>query len=189
MKTLLNLLPEEKKESIQGRLRSRFLLWQFFLLLLLEIFYLVILISIYLILDFQLKSLNTVSENSALVSQGDTARLNTYQQKFSDTNKTVDIIGKIDRSHLYFSQVFSLIDPLLPDGIIVSSLTTKEYTVSVLGKAATRDQLLKLDENLKKSTKCVTNVNIPIQNLFSQENIDFQVDFTLVPECLRKGAL
>lgn len=189
MKTLLNLLPEEKKESIQGRLRSRFLLWQLFLLFLLEIFYLAILISIYLILDFQLQSLNAITENTALVSQNEATRLNTYEQKFRDTNRMVDVVSKIDHSHLYFSQVFVLLDPLLPDGIIVTSLVTKEYTVSLLGKATTRDQLLQFDERLKATGKCISNVNIPIQNLFSQENIDFQVDFTLTPECLRKEVL
>lgn len=189
MKTLLNLLPEERKESIQGRLRSRFLLWQLFLLFLLEVFYLVILISIYLILDFQLQSLNTVSEHAAPVSQNEAARLTAYEQKFRDMNKVVDSIGGIDRFHLYFSQVFSLIDPLLPGGLIVTSLSTNEYRVSILGKAVTRDRLLQFDEQLKNAGRCISNVDIPIQNLFSQENIDFQVDFNVTPECLRKDAL
>lgn len=189
MKTLLNLLPEGKKESIQGRLRSRFLLWQLFLVLLLEVFYVAILISVYLILDFQLRSLNAIMENTTFVSQGDANRLNTYERKFQETNKVVDVIGGIDRSHLYFSQVFRLIDPLVPSGVVVTSLSTKEYTVSILGKAMTRDILLQFDRQLKTSGKCMSDVNIPIQNLFSQEDIDFQVDFTVAPECLRKDAL
>ncbi len=188
MKTLLNLLPEEKKESIQGRLRSRFLLWQLFLLFLLEIFYLVILISIYLILDFQLRGLNEVTENT-MFSQSEATRLNTYEQEFKMANNTVDVIGKIDRSHLYFSEVFLLIDALVPDGIVVNRLATKDYVISLYGRAAKREQLLLFDEKLKNSGKCITNVTIPIQNLFSQEDIDFQVDFTIAPECLRKSAL
>lgn len=189
MKILLNLLPEERKESIQGRLRSRFLLWQLFLLFLLEIFYLVILGSVYLILDFQLRSLNTISESTAQVSQGEASRLNTYEQQFRDINKVVDVIGKINYAHLYFSQVFTLVDPLVPDGVTVNSLSTKEYVVSIFGKAATRDQLLRFDENLKNAGSCISKVDIPIQNLFSQENVDFQVNFSVAPECLRKNSL
>jgi Tfp pilus assembly protein PilN len=189
MKTLLNLLPEEKKESIQGRLRSRFLLWQLFLLFLLEILYLTILICTYLVLDFQLRSLVAIEGNTVASSQGEATRLNTYEKKFDDTNQRVKVIGNIDGFHLYFSKVFTLIDPLLPEGIIVTHLATKEYTVSLSGRARTRDQLLQLDENLKNSGRCIEKVAIPLQNLFSQENIDFQVDFTVIPECLKKDTL
>lgn len=189
MKTLLNLLPEEKKESIQGRLRSRFLLWQLFLLFLLEIFYLTILICTYLVLDFQLRSLSAIENDTLSSSQGEVARLNVYEKKFDETNKKVSVIGNIDRSHLYFSKVFLLIDPLLPEGITITRLMTKEYTVSLSGRAQTREQLLRLDENLKNAGTCIENVVVPLQNLFSQENIDFQVDFTIQSACLRKDTL
>lgn len=188
MKTLLNLLPEEKKESTQGRLRLRFLLWQLFLLFVLEIFYLSILIGTYLVLDFQLRSLNAIKSN-ATVSQEETTRLHTYESKFKDINKTVEVVSSIDRFHLYFSQVFVLIDTLVPEGVVVDHLITTEYTVSLFGKAVTRERMLEFDENLKGASECITDVDIPIQNLFSQEDIDFQVDFTLKPECLRKSTL
>ena len=175
MKTLLNLLPEGKKESIQGRLRSRFLLWQLFLLFLLEIFYLTILVCTYLVLDFQLRSLMAIENDTIASSQGEVARLTTYEKKFDATNKTVNVIGNIDRSHLYFSKAFLLIDPILPEGVTITRLTTKEYTVSLSGRAQTRDQLLRLDENLKSVGTCIENVVVPLQNLFSQENVNFQV--------------
>ncbi len=189
MKTLLNLLPEGKKESIQGRLRSRFLLWQLFLLFLLEIFYLTILICTYLVLEFQLRSLSAIENDTLASSQSEVTRLNAYEKKFDETNQIVNVIGAIDRSHHYFSKVFLLIDPLLPDGIAITHLATKEYTVSLSGRAQTREQLLQLDENLKNMGSCIENVMVPLQNLFSQEDIDFQVDFTIKPDCLRKDAL
>lgn len=189
MKTLLNLLPEGKKESIQRRLLSRFLLWQLFLLFLLQVFYLTIVICTYLVLDFQLQSLKALEKDATIASQGEVDRLNTYEQKFDDMNKRVSVIGAIDRSHIYFSKVFTLIDPLLPTGVTVANLTTKEYTISLYGRAGTREQLLQLDENLKNGGRCFENVTIPLQNLFSQEDIDFQVDFTLTPECLKNDVL
>jgi len=188
MKTLLNLLPEEKRESIQRRLRLRFLLWQLFLLFVLEIFYLSILIGTYLVLDFQLQSLNAI-EGNATVSREETTHLRTYESKFKDVNKTVGVIGEIDDFHLYFSRIFVLVDTLVPDGVNINHLTTTEFNISLFGRASTRDRLLQFDEKLKGASECVTNVDIPIQNLFSQENIDFQVDFALKPECLRKSAL
>jgi hypothetical protein len=189
MKTLLNLLPEEKKDAIQRHLRSRFLLWQLFLLFLLQIFYLAILICTYLILDYQLRNLGVTERDMTIAAQEEVERLGTYEKKFDTINKQVEVIGAIDRSHMYFSRVFVLIDPLLPDGITVMNLTTKEYMVSLFGRAETREQLLQLDENLKGAGHCFQKVAIPLQNLFSQENIDFQVDFTLEPECLRRDKI
>lgn len=189
MKTLLNLLPEGKKELVQSRLRSRFLLWQLFLFFLLEIFYLTILVSIFLILDFQLQGLQKIAEDSVRSSQGEERQLDAYEKKFAETNKAVDLIGSVDRSHLYFSQVFVLLDMLLPSGVTVSSLSTKDYTVSLSGRAEKREDLLLLEDKMKKAEECISSVNIPLSNLFSQEKIDFQMDFTVTPECLRKDSL
>jgi hypothetical protein len=189
MKTLLNLLPEEKKDLVQSRLRSRFLLWQLFLLFLLEVFYFLALVSMYLILNFQLGSLQTLTENADFSSQGEEKRLNTYEEKFQEMNKKVDLVGSVDRSHVYFSQVFRLLDALTPNGIVVDHLSTKDYTVSLFGRADKREDLLLFDERLKGAPECVTDVNIPLSNLFSQEKIDFQVDFTITPTCLKQDPL
>lgn len=185
MKTLLNLLPEGKKETIQNRLRARFLLWQLFLVFVLTVFYLSVLVSIYLILDFQLKSLEEINQNTALSSRSEEKRLNEYEKKFQDTNSKVDVVERIDRSHLYFSAIFKLLDTLTPPGIVVNQLSTDEYTVSLSGKAAKREDLILFDKQLKEEGACITNVDIPVSNLFSQEDIDFQLDFSVKPECLK----
>lgn len=187
MKTLLNLLPEEKKEYIEKHLHFRFLLWQLFLLFVLEVFCLSIFISIYLILDFQHKSLEAIGENSAITPQTEVRKLNEYERKFQETNGLVEVVEKMERSHLYFSRVFTLLDTVIPDGILVEHLETREYTVSLSGKAAKREDLLLFDKKLKDATECIANVNIPVSNLFSQRDIDFQVDFSLLPECLKSS--
>lgn len=185
MKTLLNLLPEEKKDAIQNRLRSRFLLWQLFLVFVLEVFYLTMLVSTYFVLDYQLKSLKGLESSSPLASAEDERRLDEYEKKFEETNATVEVVTSIERSHLHFARVFALIDPLLTEGVTVNQLVTAEYTVSISGLASRREDLLRFDERLKSEGKCIQNVNIPISNLFSQKDIDFQMDFTVQPECLK----
>jgi hypothetical protein len=186
MKTLLNLLPEEKKDAIQNRLRSRFLLWQLFLVFVLEAFYLTMLVSTYFVLDYQLKSLKGLETTSPLASTEDENRLSQYEKKFEETNAKVESAARIESIHLHFSQVFRLLDPLLVDGVTIHEIATNEFVVSVSGLATKRDDLLRLDERLKSATECITNVNIPISNLFSQKDIDFQMDFSIRPECLQK---
>ncbi len=189
MKTLLNLLPEEKKDAIQKRLRYRFLLWQLFLLFLLDVFYLTILISVYVILDFQVKSFQEIKSSSASAAYTEESRLTEYQKKFKETNTAVAVAEKINTTHLYFSRIFTLVDTLLPDGITIDRLETKEFVVSLSGKAAKREDLLLLDKKLKEADHCITDIDIPVSNLFSQENIDFQVHFSIVPDCLKKDAV
>jgi hypothetical protein len=98
----------------------------------------------------------------------------------------VEDVSRIDAAHLHFSQVFKILDPLLSSGITINELATVEYRVSLAGVAKDRDDLLRLDERLKSAKECVTDVNIPISNLFSQKDIDFQMDFSILPECLKK---
>lgn len=185
MKTLLNLLPEEKKELVQRKLRFRFLLWQLFLFFLLELFYFSILIGTYLILDFQIKSLQmAMGTNSKVAELSQEKELSSYEKKFQEINEQVDKVGRIDYSHLQFTKMFTLLDSHLPEGITISTLATNEYTVSLVGKASQRENLLQFDKNLKASN-CTANVNVPLSNLFSQENIEFQIDFQIKPECLK----
>lgn len=185
MKTLLNLLPEEKKEAIQRRLRFRFFLWQLFLVFLLECFYLAILAGIFFILDYQLGIYQALNEGLSSSSYQE-KQLMGYERAFREANEQADTIGRISASHLYFTQVFLLLDQVLPSGIVIERVATKEYAVALSGQAARRDDLLSLDERLK-SEECIENVNVPISNLFSQEDIDFQVDFTVKESCLRNS--
>lgn len=186
MKTLLNLLPEEKKAAIQSSLRFRFFLWQLFLVFCLECFYVGVLFGIYFILDFQLKNYQSTVVEVSSPSFSQDKQLSEYEEKFRSTNEIADVIGKIEYTHLYFTEVFLLLGELLPEGITVDRLSTKEYTVLLTGKAAKRDDLLLLGDRLKTS-ECIGNVNVPISNLFSEEDIEFQLDFSVKIECLRKN--
>ena len=185
MKTLLNLLPEENKKNIQRKIHVRFFLWQLFLLFSLEVFYASILVGTYIILDFQLQNLQAAGQQNDKI-HGEQTTLTIYQKKFKDTNMLAEVIGKIEDNHFSFTKVFLLLDELLPEGITIDHLTTKNYTIILTGKAAKRDDLLTFDAKLKESA-CVENVNVPISNLFSQENIDFQVDFGIKKECLKQS--
>ena len=185
MKTLLNLLPEEDKKNIQRKTRSRFFLWQLFLLFALEVFYMSILVSTFLILDFQLQSLEIIDQQSDK-TQVEQLKLNEFQKKFKEINVLTEKIGKIEKNHFSFTQIFSLLDVLLPQGIIIDHLSTKNYTVFLTGTAEKRDNLLEFDAKLKESS-CIENVNVPISNLFSQENVEFQVDFGIKKECLKRS--
>lgn len=126
-----------------------------------------------------------MSKKIESVENAKQSALDTYQKKFKETNMTVGIIKKISDNHFSFSQIFPLLDSLIPEGIVIDQISTKNYTVSLKGKANTREHFLMLDAKLKESA-CTENVNIPLSSLFSQENIEFQIDFEIKKECLKK---
>ena len=187
MKILLNLLPEKNKKAIQTRFHARFLLWQLFFIFSLEVFYVSILASIYFTLTFQLEGLRLDGQQYDMV-HAEQKTLDTYQEKFMKTNQVVDVIGSIDRNHFSFTKVFLLLDTMVPEGVTIDHLTTKNYTVMVTGLAATRDDLLAFDANLKE-TFCVENTNVPLSNLFSQKDVEFQIDFGIKKECMKNSSL
>lgn len=187
MKTLLNLLPEPIKKKIQSRLHFRFFLWQLFLVFSLEISYLIILLSIYFTLNYQLETLQKTGEQQN-VAYTEQKTLDVYQQKFKEMNATLEEVGRIEQQHLSFARILVLLDRIVPERVALEHLKTKEYTVILSGQAVTRDDLLAFDARLKES-ECIKNVNIPISNLFSQDNVEFQIDFEMKTECLKHTSL
>lgn len=188
MKILLNLLPEEKKRLIERGLHGRILLWQFFSLFLLEVFFLGVLITIVFLLGVELQSQQTLSQNSDMTTRNDQQSLKQYEDRFSGMNEAVGVIGKIQGGHIYFSQLFRILDTTLPKEVLLKNMTTKDRVVTLVGVADTRENLLAFEDRLKTS-QCVENVNVPLSNLFSQKNLDFQLDFTITLDCLHKNQL
>lgn len=182
MRILLNVLPEEKKDALVRKFRYRFFLWQTTLILLLELYYVVILGGIYTILNYQVRV-----GRDALVAfeqfNEEAKKLVSYQEEFKKVNAETESIARYQQSHFHWSELVALLQKLTPEGVVVVELLTKDYTVSLSGQAGTRDQFLQFEEALKGS-ECVSDVRVPISNLFSQKEVDFQIDFKLKKECL-----
>ncbi len=182
MRILLNVLPEEKKDALVRKFRYRFFLWQTTLVFLLELYYVAILGGIYTILDYQVRV-----GRDALVAfeqfNEEAKKLVNYQEEFKKVNAEVENISRYQQSHFHWSELIALLQKLTPKGVVVVELLTKDYTVSLSGQAGTRDQFLEFEAALKDS-ECVSDVRVPISNLFSQKEVDFQIDFKLKKECL-----
>lgn len=182
MRILLNLLPEERKDILVRKFRYRFFLWQTTLVLLLELYYVGILGGIYTILNYQVRiGHETLAAFEQLNEEA--KKLSGYQEEFKKINAEIENIARYQGMHFYWSELITLLQELVPEGVVVVELLTKDYTVSLSGQAGTRDQFLQFEEALKGSA-CVSDVRVPISNLFSQKEVDFQIDFKLKKECL-----
>lgn len=182
MQILLNLLPEEKKRVMSRRFYSRFFLWQTSLVLLLILFYMSVLGGMYFILHYQ-KGIGETALASFDQYNQEAKKLVQYQETFKRTNDLTKNIGRYLDHHFQWGQLFSLLDEITPDDVAFVELATKDYTISLVGQAATREAFLNFEAALKASS-CTSDVKVPISNLFSQTEVDFQVDFNMKRECL-----
>jgi Tfp pilus assembly protein PilN len=183
MKIYLDLLPKERKSELKRKKLFRNILRQEFLFLTPILVLVIILLNIFYLLSFEQKT--SIAAQSAEQSQDKYQKLNAYEQKFKQVNTATASLLKIQAGHLYWGNVFKRMDADVPDGITVANFSTKDYSVFLVGKAKSRDILLNLKSNLE-SDACFANVDVPLSNLVVKDDIDFQIDFLVNKECLKK---
>lgn len=179
----INLIPPQRKEEIKkaNRLR-RILKWEAELLLVF-IFFIILLVSINSITQINL---------SVAVSELDLANRNSnqyqaigkYDAEAKEMNGTIARVGKIQDAQLYWSKMLKRFAQEVVPGIEIGKLSTKNYAIFLTGKADTRDNLIAFRDNLT-GEDCFTDINLPLSNLVSKDNIDFQMDLKVKKECLR----
>jgi Tfp pilus assembly protein PilN len=146
------------------------------------IVFIVFLITINWDLKIQLEGLEKAY---SLEQSGEEYReLQKYEDKFSDVNYRISSISKLQSGHLYWSNIFYRLSDLVPEGIYMNNAVTKDYKVSLAGRARTRDDLLAFQEKME-SSDCFTKLNVPLSNLVSRENVDFRIDFEVEANCLK----
>ncbi len=183
MRIYLDLLPEERKQEEKKKKLFRKILWQELRFLLPVISFIVILIATNINLKIQLNSLNNIYLTEQ--SREGYKNLKEYEEKFREINLKTSSISKFQERHFYWSHLFYRLSDLMPEGVFINGLSTKDYQVSLTGKAKTRENLLLFQERIK-SSDCFSEVNVPLSNLVSRENVDFQLDFKLKKNCLNK---
>jgi Tfp pilus assembly protein PilN len=183
MKIKLNLVPPYKKEEIDKTYRSRIALrWEGELFLLILLF-IATLVSISYILKINLAAVSN-AESMAEKNNKQYEAIAKYDSEIRDVNSLVSDVGKIQDGQLYWSKFMAALDVKIGAGIEVDNLSTKNYTISMAGKADTRDNLLALKNNLDQGS-CFTAVDLPLSNLVNEKNIDFQMTFQVKKDCLK----
>lgn len=181
MRIFINLLPEDKKKEIKRKKRLRLIIWQEFMFLFIIAVFISIVISTNLILKIQTSSLDKVYnfEQTQLSYQ----ELQKYEDEFKQINSEMSMLYDIQQSNLRWLSVFYELDSIVSEEIILTDLITKNYSITLLGKADARNDLLKFQENINAS-ECLDGANVPLSNLVFKENINFQMNFRVKEDCL-----
>lgn len=183
MKIKLNLIPPQKKEEIKKaywlRLVSK---WEIEF-----VFLLVFFIATLAIMNFILQINIATEDNNAHLTEENSAKYNAikeYDNEIKDAAKQIANVKKIQDNQLYWSKLLKKIDDNVKTGIEITSLTTTEYSLVLSGKADTRDGLIALKDGLA-SDACFANVDLPLSNLVSKENVEFKIALKINKECLK----
>lgn len=183
MKIYLDLLPEDRKKEIYRNKLFYLSLKQEFLFLLPLLLLIGILIGVNWMLKYQKESI--VIQNFQNQTKGQYQELGIYEDKFKATNEFSSSLLKIQKGHLHWANQLMQISSMLPDGVKVFNLASNNFKIVTTGNAKTRDELLVFKDNLEKNN-CITDVNVPLSNMVERENVDFQLDFSIKPECLKQ---
>lgn len=114
------------------------------------------------------------------------AELEKYGEKVKEVNSQVANAETIQENQIYWSKLFLKLNEVLSEEITLNDLTTKDYTILLTGKSKTRDGLVLLEEKLKNES-CFSDVKLPLSNLVSKENVDFQIEFNIKEECIKEN--
>jgi Tfp pilus assembly protein PilN len=112
-------------------------------------------------------------------------KIHAFDEQFSKINAQVAAISAVEKNQLYWSDLFSRLNGMIFPGIELNIVETKDYNVTLFGLANSRDDLILFKEKLENSD-CLFNINLPLSELVEKNNVEFQMDLEIKPECLRK---
>jgi Tfp pilus assembly protein PilN len=182
MNILLNLLPEDEKTRLKERVRSRFVFSQMLMILFFFGLYGCMLVGAFLFLERNEASFEGTTQQ--LESGESRKELGEIEKKFQEVNQKVSVATLLDREHFHFSTLLDRVEKVLPPGVVLTSFSTKDYAVTLSGKALERDDMVVFEKNLHDEA-CFMDIDIPASAWLSPKDISFQIGFTVKKECLK----
>jgi len=181
MKIKLNLIPGYRKKEINKQnIFLRIMRWNSEFLMIYIIFIL-ILFSMGYILKLNLET------NEIELNPNNIAKFSEFK-KYDDNIKHVNIkseeIKKIQEGQFYWTKLFVKLEEVIPEGITITNISTKDLNVLLVGNANSRDNLLNFKEKVS-ADDCFSTVELPLSYLVPKENLDFQIALALKENCLK----
>ena len=141
------------------------------------------LMSIYYILNINLR-LAKESYATSIKSNEQYKEIEKYESEINNVNSNLSQIEKLQNGQLNWSKFFQRFNEHFSNEIEVKGLATRNYSIALIGAAKTRDNLISFKDSLAADS-CFSEVNLPLSNLVSKEDLDFQIDFKIKQECLK----
>ncbi len=178
----LNLIPPDKKEEIikKHQLKKVFFVETILTIIIVSLF--VTLLSFKYVLSINLASLATSQREDKQAIQYN--KIKKYDQQFNQINTQIFQVAKLEKDQLYWSKLLVKLNQIIFPDISLDSLSTSNYTITLRGKADSRDNLILFKKKLEDEA-CFSNINLPLSNLVNKKNIEFQISFEIKKDCLK----
>jgi len=181
MKTKLNLIPDYRKEEIrQQNVFLKVMRWNFEFLAVYAIF-----IGMLFVVGYILKL--DLQTNLIQLNPNNIARFNEFKEKdekIKEMNSLIGEIKKVQEGQINWTKFFSKLEELLPDGISLEKISTKDTSIFLAGNSNTSDNLMAFKDKISQDS-CFSNVELPLSYVVARENVDFQITFNFEKNCLK----
>jgi Tfp pilus assembly protein PilN len=178
MRRSINLLPSERKSAIKLDGFNRFLFKIGFVSIFAIILFVVFLfanlfiISIYKKINEDEISRTESGELNSLIQEAKT-EIDNYHAR---TNQSVKEINQ----RVHYWDYLSQLNELLPEKVYYSKIVMETEKIELKGLAKDRDDLVRFKELLSQSD-FFAEVEMPISNFTTQEDVNFEISLTLEP--------
>lgn len=181
MKITLNLLPKKRRKKIENRKILKLFIWQEGMLIFAVIILLGVMVGVNEVVKIRLKSLG---DQIAINSQkGNYAEIKKYEDALDEVKSDMIVIDKVQKNNINWIPIFKEINDIIPDGIVINSISNEEYKIIMMGTADSRDQLINMKSEME-NTQCFEEIAVPINDIVLKNDIDFKLDFKVNKDCL-----
>lgn len=185
MEIKINLIPPYRKEEIIQTGRLKLIAKLELVSSVILVIFLFFLLFLNYIIEINLKMVSDINLNFGS-GGGRYEKVQELEGMFKEFNSRTEDVLNLKESQLYWTELFLRLNNIVFEGVDIGSVATKNYSVFLAGKAGNRDTLIKFKEQLERDN-CFYEVNLPFSNLVAKDDIDFQIDFKIKKECLRKN--
>lgn len=187
MKTLLNILPPEKKKDLLLARRYHTILLREASVLFLVFFLGTLLLGVWGLLVFNERTMvkNLEEKKQKDIFYSDIAF---YEKTFSRVQELVPKVESVLRDQRVDSRVLRSLEESVPSIGMIDSIIISEGGMKVAGRAETRENLLEF-QDLLRSQSCFSDIVLPWSQMAKKENVDFEITITVRPECFAPDKL
>lgn len=174
----LNLVPQTEKENYQTEISRRFVVFFSIGCFVIFLAFVGLLIVSYLFIYFQI---GPETKRLEVEKQTEKAKkVVEFEKQIKDINMKLNAITNAKKQIVPAMKIVEETFSTVNDGAYLKSIVYDKNTstVSIKGFARTRNDALKIEENIKKNP-LFAELNSPYSNFLKQTNIDFIFDFKI----------
>lgn len=184
MKISLNILPEEYKKSLRQQKIVKHLFLLIFQMGVLSFVFCCMLIGILWGMHYYERTSALYADN---FDEENLRELQKYEEQSVEENEKMGILQKVFETQYSYTNIFLLFDEIFPEKMYIEKI---EFTLKkgiIYGIAEERDSIIFLQKRMEEH-ECFSEVNIPIGELVTKEDVVFTLSFVLENEerCLQR---